>query len=246
MTTPRGPKLEVVVPSEDMDHVAIAATCIQVAQDAGIHERELRIYGRPLSMLQLGSQLKGRKTFLIEGNRLQAHLACITDYGHGLLTVLGLESLSLDRCAGQLAKASPLISCRWIDAEYDHWQNAEDPLLYQVAGRSMEGLPMKSNSLPPPLDQMIVNISRNPGRRILRDGYVEAVGHRMWLGPEFFHRVPGVNWESLTSESWLKATERPDRILELVAQDEPFVDDSAAELQNRLRRSLFPMAAVVD
>jgi hypothetical protein len=107
----------------------------------------------------------------------------------------------------------------------------------------MEGLPMKSNDLPPPLDQMIVDTSRNPGRRILRDGYVEAIGHRMWLGPEFFRRVPGVSREAVLSTPWLKVTERPDGILELVAQDEPFVDDSTADLQNRLRRLLFPTTA---
>ena len=90
---------------------------------------------------------------------------------------------------------------------------------------------------------MIVDISGNPGRRILRDGYVEAIGHRMWLGPGFFRRVPGASREAVTSASWLKVAERPDGILELVAQEEPFVDASTADLQNRLRRLLFPTTA---
>ena len=50
--------------------------------------------------------------------------------------------------------------------EYDYWQNAEDLLLYRVAGRAVEGLRLVSNNLPAPLEQKVVDISANPGRRV--------------------------------------------------------------------------------
>lgn len=240
MTTPKGLKIEAVVPFEGMDHVALAIVCVNIAEKVGIPTQELKIYGRPLFARRIKSQLKSRKSFLIESDGLQAHLACITDFRIGLLTVIGLTEGAFEDCIMRVSMVSPVISARWIDAEYDHWQNAEDPLLYQVAGRAMEGLPMKSNDLPPPLDQMILDISHNPGRRILRDGYVEAIGYRMWLGQEFFRRVPGSSREAVLSIPWLKITELSDDILEIVAHAEPFVDDSTADLQNRLRRLLFP------
>lgn len=240
MTTPEGPMLEVVVPSEPVNHVALATLCLGVAGEAGIPERQLQVYGRPLTSRSLEIHLKGKRGFLIEGNGFQAHLACITHYRQGYLTVTGLGWGLLDTCARLVADVTLIVSCRWLSAEYHHWQNAEDPLLYRVAGRSVEGLRMKNNDLPPPLDQMIVDISGNPGRRVLRDGYVEAVGHKMWLGSEFFSRVPGVNRDVVVSAPWLRVSERPHGILEIVAGDEPFVDESTADLQVRLRRLLFP------
>ncbi len=78
----------------------------------------------------------------------------------------------------------------WIsDVEYDFWQNATDPLGCEDVGRSLLGLSMRSNGLPPPLDQMEIDISGNPGRNVLRQGYVEAIGSTMWLGDLLWERV---------------------------------------------------------
>ena len=107
----------------------------------------------------------------------------------------------------------------------------------------MDGLPMKSNGLPFPLEQQVVDTSRNPGRRVLRQGYVEAIGHRMWLGPEYFARVPGADRDAIVNAGWLQVTEGDNGILEIVASDEPFTDEGAADIQNRLRRLLFPTTA---
>ena len=102
---------------------------------------------------------------------------------------------------------------------------------------------MRSNDLPAPLDQMVVDITGNPGRRILRNGYVEAIGQRMWLGPEYFARVPGVDRRAILSAAWPKAIERQDGIIEVTAADEPFCDASTADLQLHLRELLFPTTA---
>jgi hypothetical protein len=104
---------------------------------------------------------------------------------------------------------------------------------------------MKSNGLPHPLDQMIVDTSHNPGRRLLRDGYVEAIGHRMWLGPEFFRRVPGASREAVLSTGHVRVAEAPGGVVEVLAHDTPFVDETTADLQCCLRQLLFPTTAGV-
>ena len=161
------------------------------------------------------------------------------NYQLAFLAVDGVEHQMERGWVEAIAAIAPLISARTYDSKYEYWQNAEDPLIYETEGRSMEGLPMKSNELPPPLDQMIVDTSHNPGRKILREGYVEAIGHRMWLGLEFFRRVPGVRRDALLAESWLHVVELDNNVLELTAHKKPFVDETTAEIQNRLRALLF-------
>lgn len=99
---------------------------------------------------------------------------------------------------------------------------------------------MKSNQLPPPLEDMIVDTSENPGRRVLRVGYVEAVGHLMWLGPGYFDRVNRVTRTELLGADWLTVNELAHGVLELVASDSAFTERSDVELQLRLRQLLFP------
>jgi len=88
-------------------------------------------------------------------------------------------------------RADGFISSRVFDAEAEHWQNAEDPIEFEAAGRDYQHLPMKSNNLPAPLEKQVIDTSQNPGRRILRHGYVEALGGVMWLTQLFFQRTEG-------------------------------------------------------
>ncbi|MDN2672280.1 hypothetical protein OX459_12830 [Janthinobacterium sp. SUN026] len=78
----------------------------------------------------------------------------------------------------------------WVsNAEFNFWQNQTDVDLFVKKGVSQSDLKIISNGLPPPLDISIVDISSNPGRRILRDGYVEAIGRKMWLSDLFWKPV---------------------------------------------------------
>ena len=132
----------------------------------------------------------------------------------------------------------------WVyDVEYDFWQNATDPLEYEAAGRSFSSLPMKSNGLPPPLDQMEIDISSNPGRNVFRQGYIEAIGSTMWLGDLFWGRV-GVDRAvviPLLESCGFKVLKYGD-LLKVVASDKMFSDDSTLEKQYVLRRILFGSA----
>lgn len=62
----------------------------------------------------------------------------------------------------------------------------------------------------------------------------------MWLGPEYFARVPGAGIDAIVNAGWLQVTAMDRGILELVASAEPFADDGTADLQHRLWKPLLP------
>jgi hypothetical protein len=125
-----------------------------------------------------------------------------------------------------------------VDVEYNHWQNALDPIQYTTVGRHMSGLKMKSNGLPYPLEQQIVDTSGNPGRWEFRQGYIEAIGSLMWIGENLW-RATGENRESeLRALNWLHLTEPQKGILR-VASDYQFTDEATASQQNILRTAIF-------
>jgi len=92
----------------------------------------------------------------------------------------------------------PFIQARISNCEYNYWQNAHDIIQYNSHDRSYAGLPMKSNGLPPPLEQMIIDTSKNPGRRILKDGYVEFVSSHMWITEYFLDNISNNKEEKIS------------------------------------------------
>jgi hypothetical protein len=125
------------------------------------------------------------------------------------------------------------------DVEYNHWQNAKDPIEYESAGRDFSHLSMKSNGLPPPLEQMEIDTSRNPGRWVLRSGYVEAVGALMWLSELFWDRVGRDHRHRLTSANWLNASEVAPGVVRIEVEGRRFIAEDTAEVQDRLRALLY-------
>lgn len=119
---------------------------------------------------------------------------------------------------------------------YDYWQNAKDPAQYTRAGKPLPDLPMKSNGLPFPLEQQIFDTSRNPGRFVHREGYIEAIGSPMWFSDKFWAMlgkegpsfpVPGVE---IRKQAGLTI---------LDAGSEGFDEHSSVEIQNLLRQSIY-------
>jgi len=135
---------------------------------------------------------------------------------------------------------SPYFVQGWVaDVEYNEWQNAEDTLLYKAEKRDYSSLPMRSNGLPPPLEQMVIDISQNPGRRQFRSGYMEAVGAVMWLS-ELFWRYVGVDHkERLAGFSGAKIKQVTDDVVRIIVSETSFTDDSTRDLQERLRNVLY-------
>jgi hypothetical protein len=133
----------------------------------------------------------------------------------------------------------------WVaDVEYDHWQNAEDPLNYTAVGKPYEHLPMKSNGLPYPLEQMIVDTSANPGRWRYRGDYAEAVGAMMWLGSPFWG-LTGADLDRVAAERDLQVSRPLPSVTRIKTAESCFTSDAGAEgrLQEKLRSLLFPSSA---
>lgn len=170
----------------------------------------------------------------------------VTIADHSILIIEPAEGIKTDidgwaECIGAI---DGLVQGWVVDREYNYWQNAEDPLEYTTEGRSYAHLPMKSNGLPYPLEQMIIDTSQNPGRRVMRVGYVEAVGYVMWFGEPFW-KITGTSKQKVISQGWLKCEERPGGILRVQAAEQPFTsaEGEQGEIQRRLRELLFPRVA---
>jgi hypothetical protein len=132
------------------------------------------------------------------------------------------------------------IQARIFDQEYEYWQNANDILQYEAVNKQYNHLPMISNGLPYPLEQKIIDTSSNPGRRILRNKYIEAVGSIMWFGEQFWSII------NIKKEEILKCrdfkTDIFNNILVIKSAEKPFSSDIGEErkVQERLRKLLFP------
>ncbi|GHU33356.1 hypothetical protein FACS189497_15100 [Betaproteobacteria bacterium] len=127
----------------------------------------------------------------------------------------------------------------WVsDVEYDYWQNAKDPLDYDVAGRSYKHLSMKSNGLPPPVERLEIDTSRNPGRWLLKSGYREAIGSTMWLSDLFWSYV-GKNREKLLSADWLDVQIVDNGVAKIVSSEHCFCDETTEDVQRKLRAILY-------
>ena len=134
------------------------------------------------------------------------------------------------------------IQARFYYDDYDTWQNMKDLKYYESENRSYEDLPLKSNGLPFPLEQQIVDISNNPGRWKLQNGYIESVGSVMWLGEQFWKNT-GASKEEVLACAWLQVEEIGSAI-KLKLQSSPFTSSEGqeGELQNKLRALLYPGA----
>ena len=133
-----------------------------------------------------------RKSFRIEVEDFVFDFSSVKAFEHILIVIekTGENDISWwDEWVSVFFDLAPFTEAYLLDSEYSYWQNATDPLEYSAKGRSCEGLPMQSNGLPSPLDQVEIDISQNPGRRLVKKGYVEAVGAYMWFGEDFWKLV---------------------------------------------------------
>jgi len=199
----------------------------------------------PASLTQALTRLEATHTndFTLVGQGFEFHLSSLWRWK---LDFLGIRSeikpgYSWDEWATPFSR-SPEFVMAWVaDCEYEYWQNACDPLEYNVLGKSYAGLPMISNGLPYLLEQQIIDTSRNPGRRILRDGYIEVIGAVMWLG-ESFWQLSGADRKQVAEADWLRTSNSAPSITRLQAAERCFttIEEGSAAVQAKLRTLLFP------
>jgi len=201
-------------------------------------------YDEPVSLPQALKRLKksNRMSFDLEGQGFEFMLGAVRNYNIEFLVIRSTDEVRIpwDDWVDHFARDSNLVIAWVADSEYEHWQNAEDPLQYTAVGKPYEHLPMKSNELPYPLEQMIIDTSANPGRWRFHDGYIEAVGAVMWLGPRFW-QLTGAEQEQVANTSWLTVTHTTPSVVKLQAAEHTFTtaEGISGELQNRLRSMLF-------
>lgn len=187
-------------------------------------------------------ETRGKPHFTVECEAGIYHFAPLGSYDQSFLQISGSISSVKDaeEWIAPFLSYPEFLQARLYDEKYEFWQNAKDPLQYEVRKRTYDHLPKKSNGLPPPLEQLEIDISNNPGRRIIRVGFIEAVGALMWLSPEFMNRV-GLSADDVRSEPWLDVQDLTSGTLKIQAQDKVFTagDGDEGARQNGLRDLLF-------
>ena len=202
------------------------------------------LYGSTYRVEEIASKIAAEKMqyFTVEFDNGYFHFSPLGSYGIALLQIARCIESSDDvsRWMGVLIALPAFIQGRLYDDEYEFWQNARDPLEYEARSQPYAHLPMRSNGLPPPLEQMEIDTSANPGRRRLQSGFIEAVGSPMWLSREFLKRVD-VSESDLRSQDWLHAELLPSKVWKLSVQEFPFTSSEGeqARLQDKLRDFLF-------
>lgn len=209
------------------------------------------LYEEPLAFDDILAKLAvaKRKTFNIFGQGLVFDFGCVRNFGLEFLEITkgNVDDISWDQWALQFLGRSSFVMAWVSNVEYDFWQNAQDPLQFTANGKSFEHLPMKSNGLPYPLERTIIDISHNPGRRLLRSGYYEAIGALMWLGEPFWQLTGAVKAE-IERAGWLRIDNFSSSVLRIEAAPQCFTSGEgvSGELQRRLRSCLFPESRVIE
>lgn len=182
-----------------------------------------------------------RKSFFVELAGGSIEFSLVADKELSRLDIKNLAN-SLEVAHSLIAALTDepaFVQARVYDAEYDRWQNAENITLFEVANVEHSQLPKKSNGLPFPLTQEVVDISNNPGRWVLRKGYIEAVGSPMWVSKSLLNSL-GVDEKELMNVDCF-AVEDLGGVLKIVACEQCFTADVGiqAERQVMLRKILF-------
>jgi hypothetical protein len=203
------------------------------------------LYEQPMSFASVRSRLERsqRQSFNLTGPGFEFHLGSVRNSRLVLFSIKSSvpSAISWDEWAAQFTDAPKFVMGWVVDSNYDYWQNAEDPLQFTAAGKTYEHFKMKSNGLPYPVERTIIDTSANPGRRLFRDGYIEAVGAVMWLG-ESFWSLTGADQQQVVKTQWLRCSNPAPAVTRLQAADHCFTmsEGDSSALQSRLRSLLFP------
>jgi hypothetical protein len=129
-----------------------------------------------------------------------------------------------------LVSTGEFVSARLYDIEFEHWQNQTQPSAYESAGLRIPPTSITSD----PVFGRRVDISKNPGRTIGRNGYREGLGHQMWLSSRFF-AASGVVAESVCRV--VKCSRDHGTFVHLTLSDSPFNERNLPS--EELRRTIF-------
>jgi hypothetical protein len=128
-----------------------------------------------------------------------------------------------------------LVYARCYDAEFEYWQNAKDPVSFELAGRATSQLKIERDPDIP--DRMVVRTRENPGRTVWGLRWKEAVGHVMWLPNRFWSSTNGSRAESEQLAESVDAVASD--VCRFTFQGEHFTEHSRAATIDTVRTAVF-------
>ena len=218
-----------------------ALTRIQgVLAKYGISPSGFYVDDRPVDLIEITNRFS-EPCFDVRGQECEFLSGSLPCFDLDFLEIKSIPKIPLEEWASEFIASDGFISGWIFDEEYDHWQNAQDPLQYTAVGRAYEHLPMRSNGFPYPLEQQIIDTSANPGRWLFHNRYIEAVGSTMWLGERFWQLTGADRWKVETALS-LRVSHPSPSVVRIQASDSCFTsaEGESGEIQERLRALLFP------
>lgn len=147
-------------------------------------------------------------------------------------------SKGLQLFVGGQIPCKKLITATVYSFTYSYIQNEKVPENLTYYGVDLSKLVIKDLGY-----RKMIDTSNHPGRCYSRIGYIEEVCSEMYITRELCKRT-GADYEQIKTTDWLKTDEVCEGVLHLVAWSEPFTsaEGEQAEVQNRLRKLLFPLS----
>ncbi|MEM6689789.1 MAG: hypothetical protein AAF664_10205 [Planctomycetota bacterium] len=238
-------QLRCVFAYRTVDPADLWSELFEIVDSLGRSSSRYSFYGRTRKPEGIVSTLQSsdRSSFDVSDDRFDFNFCPIAKHRLDQLIVTTTEEDLVDPYLWikNLAATEILIQAFLFNDEYDFWQNATDPLQFRSHGRECDHLPMCSNGLPPPLEQTVIDVSKNPGKLSLRNGYIEGVSNPIWLGERFWDRVRKQRDQVLDSDVWRQVRELDNGLVCLHSHRKPFdaSDDEQTRIQNQVRNLLY-------
>ena len=199
---------------------------------------QVKLHGTPMAAKDIAASISkyNSHTFDIQYKHCDLTFAIVTQYGISCLLLSGFPQTELLEIVEQFAAEDSFIQARLFDGEYEYWENASDPVEFSSRNRTFDGRKLRSNGLPFPLEKQVVDTSMNLGRRVLKKGFVESIGHIIWLGQKFWEHTKQVR----AFPQWLSSIECHKGYDRILIRTAPFSEhERDASLANRVRDALF-------
>lgn len=186
---------------------------------------------------------KKRKSIGFKSENLEIHYSNIRNGNHSLLWIIKKDVNDLrfdfeEFCNIFIAEYT-ILQAWYANREYKHWQNEDDIRIYTRDYGDVSHLKLIDNGSPYPLNKTIIDISNNPGRRVIKDGYVDAVSSKMFIGEDFWDRV-GTKKEDLGKLDFINISQINEKTIKIEVKNvDCFIDESTKDIQNKLRETLF-------
>ncbi|MEA9733344.1 hypothetical protein [Xanthomonas campestris] len=204
----------------------------------------INLYGTSMSISKALTTIEksNKPNFNIESQNHSVHFSTLKSHHLQLLSITGKMPCMMkfwENLVDFYSSEYGFIQACVLNEHYSYWQNAQDPLQYEAAERSIENLRFISNELPPPLNQAIIDTTSNPGRILVSQGYIEMIGNIMWFGDKFPQVIDDEKISLLLKKFDGILVERERNSTKIVVMESSFDEKTSEELQDRLRNVIY-------